>query len=192
MRFGKFIVIVLAVFFINGTLWAAGSKENVSRSAEDPTGFQDSIDISSKKPGKYNYYLEATDKAQNVTLSGPENIFNDPESDLPRVSIINPIPFMKVQGNLNIVGLAFDDDGVKSVEFAIYKGTDGKGAEVMRAVATGKDYLLVLLFRHNKPGNLAGRRLYHSRMGHRHQRSFGHWRFLSEWFKNSSQSTQNP
>ena len=140
MRFGKFIVIVLAVFFINGTLWAAGSKENVSRSAEDPTGFQDSIDISSKKPGKYNYYLEATDKAQNVTLSGPENIFNDPESDLPRVSIINPIPFMKVQGNLNIVGLAFDDDGVKSVEFAIYKGTDGKGAEVMRAVATGKDY----------------------------------------------------
>ena len=140
MRLGKFIVIVLAVFLISGTLWAAGSKENVSRSADDPTGFQDSIDISDKKPGKYNYYLEAKDKAQNVTLSGPENIFNDPESDLPRVSIVNPIPYMKVGGNLNIVGLAFDDDGVKGVEFAIYRGTDGKGAEVMRANATGTDY----------------------------------------------------
>ena len=144
MRLNKFIVFVLLAFIATG-LWAAPKKDNVSRAAEDPTGFQDSIDISEMKPGKYNYYLEATDKAQNVTRSGPENIHNDPESDLPRVTIINPIPQMKVYGNMNIVGLAFDDDGVKEVEFAIYRGTDGKGAEVMRAKATGTDYFSYFL-----------------------------------------------
>jgi len=139
MRLGKLCIFILMAFLVSG-LWAAPKKDNVSRTADDPTGFQDSIDISGMKPGKYNYYLEATDKAQNVTLSGPENIHNDPESDLPRVTVINPVPYMKVYGNLNLVGLAFDDDGVKGVEFAVYRGTDGKGEEVVRANAAGTDY----------------------------------------------------
>jgi hypothetical protein len=132
---------ICVLFLIIGSgLWAGGGKENVSKSAEDPSGFTDSLDISEKKPGKYNYYLEATDRAGNVTLAGPDNIYIDPESDLPRTTIINPLPYMRVQGNMNIVGIAFDDDGVKSVEIAVYRGTNDRGEEVTHVTASGTDY----------------------------------------------------
>ncbi|MCL2211247.1 MAG: Ig-like domain-containing protein [Treponema sp.] len=135
----KCLVVLAVLVFVCGSLWAGGSKE-VNRIAEDPAGFTDTIDTSKRKPGKYNYYLAATDKAGNVTLSGPENIFIDPVSDLPNVTIINPSPMMHVQGNMNIVGIAFDDDGVDLVELTVHRGTDGKGEELVRTRASGKDY----------------------------------------------------
>jgi hypothetical protein len=132
---------VWALFLIIGaSLWAGGRKDNVSKSAEDLSGVTDTLDISEKKPGKWNYYIEATDKAGNVTLAGPDNMYIDPASDLPGTIIINPMPKMCVQGNLNIVGIAFDDDGVKSVEIAIYRGANGKGEELVHEIASGTDY----------------------------------------------------
>jgi hypothetical protein len=129
------------LLIITSGLWAAGGRDgNISKTAEDPSGFTDTLDTSEKKPGKYNYYLEAKDRAGNKTRSGPENIYIDPESDLPRTTIINPLPYMSVQGNMNIVGIAFDDDGIQSVEIAVYRGTDGKGEEVVRVMASGTDY----------------------------------------------------
>jgi len=137
----KNLFICVLFLIIGSALWAGGGKDkNVTKSAEDPSGFTDTLDISDKKPGKYNYYLEAKDKAGNTTLSGPENIYIDPESDLPRTTIINPLPYLRVQGNMNIVGIAFDDDGVKSVEVAVYRGTNGKGEEITRVTASGTDY----------------------------------------------------
>jgi len=134
-----FVVVLLVIFSAN--LWAAGGRDaNESRSAEDPSGFTDSIDVNEKKPGKYNFYLEAKDRAGNVMRAGPDNIYIDPESDLPRATIINPLPFMRVQGNMNIVGIAFDDDGVQRVEIAVYRGTDGRGDEILRVTAAGTDY----------------------------------------------------
>lgn len=118
----------------------AKTKRAEAFKAEDPSGFTSSVDTSKKKPGKYNYYLEARDKANNITLSGPENIFIDPESDLPRATIINPMPNMHIQGNLNIVGIAVDDDGVKKVEITITRGRDGKGEELVRTTAEGTDF----------------------------------------------------
>jgi len=137
----KNLFICVLFLIIGSSLWAGGGKDKtISKTAEDPSGFTDSFDISEKKPGKYNYYLEATDRAGNVTLSGPDNIYIDPESDLPKTTIINPLPYMRVQGNMNIVGIAFDDDGIKSVEIAVYRGTDGKGEEIVRVTASGTDY----------------------------------------------------
>jgi len=137
----RFLTIFIIFFAISSVAWAGGRKEaNEKRTAEDPSGFTDSIDISKKKQGKYNYYLEATDKAGNITLSGPENIFLDPASDLPQATIINPAPNMRVQGNLNLVGIAFDDDGVEKVDLVITRGRDGKGEELVRVEASGKDY----------------------------------------------------
>ncbi|MDR3020580.1 MAG: hypothetical protein LBU66_06725, partial [Treponema sp.] len=121
-------------------LWAAGRKDNISRTAEDPSAFTDVMDTSEHKPGKYNFYLEATDKAGNVTRSGPDNIFIDPASDLPRVTIINPMLYMRVQGNLNMVGIAMDDDGVAEVHLTVHRGRDTRGEELVRAVADGTDY----------------------------------------------------
>jgi len=133
-----FLILVLSV--VAGIVWAGGGKDTISRSAEDPSGFTDRIDTSERKPGKYNYYLEAADRAGNTTRSGPDNIYIDPESDLPRITIVNPLPYMRVQGNMNIVGLAFDDDGVGSVELVVNRGTDGRGEELLRITASGTDF----------------------------------------------------
>ena len=135
-----FIFLAILLVFISG-LWAGGRRDaNESRVAEDPSGFTDTIDTVRKKPGTWNYYIEARDRAGNRALSGPENIFIDPESDLPVTTIINPTPFMHVQGNLNIVGLAFDDDGVEKVELIVTRGTDGRGEELVSVTAAGGDY----------------------------------------------------
>jgi len=127
--------------FLTASLWAAGRKEaNESHQVEDPAGFSTSIDITKKKSGKYNYYLEAKDKAGNTTLAGPDNIYIDPASDLPLTTTINPLPSMRVQGNLNIVGIAMDDDAVANVELTVTRGKDGKGEELVRVQAAGADY----------------------------------------------------
>ena len=131
---------VLLAYFCTAAIWAAGRKENESRATDEPGGFTDSIDISGKKPGKYNFYFEAKDKAGNISLAGPDNIYIDPESDLPLVTIINPMPEMRVQGNLNIVGIAVDDDAVAYVELMIRRGRDGKGEEILRIRAEGAEY----------------------------------------------------
>jgi hypothetical protein len=136
----RLIFICLLFIAFCGSIWAAGRKDNVSKFADDPSGFTDTFDITERPPGKYNFYIEATDRAGNATRSGPSNMFIDPESDLPRTTIINPLPNMSVQGNMNIVGIAFDDDGVKQVDIVVYRGTNGKGEEVARAKASGTDY----------------------------------------------------
>jgi hypothetical protein len=137
----KAIIFVVFLTFCLSAVWAGGRKENnASYTADDPSGFTDSIDINNKKTGKWNYYLEATDKGGNIALSGPENIFIDPVSDLPLVTIINPIPNMRVQGNLNIVGIAMDDDAVDQVWFTVTRGRDGNGEELVNAQASGTDY----------------------------------------------------
>ncbi|MDR0320307.1 MAG: hypothetical protein LBI28_02275 [Treponema sp.] len=139
MSVRKFFIFILLAVFTSG-LWAAGGKDNDNRTAADPSGFQDTMDTSERKPGRYNYYIEATDRAGNTARSGPDNITIDPASDLPYVTIINPLPHMRVQGNMNIVGLAFDDDAVDHVELSITRGTDGRGEELLRVNASGSDY----------------------------------------------------
>jgi hypothetical protein len=126
-------------------LWAGGRKENVKKTAEDPSGFTDSLDINSKPTGKWNYYLEARDKAGNIGKGGPENMFLDPESDLPRVTVVNPMPNMQVTGNLNIVGLGTDDDGVAAVDFRVNRGWGDKGEELVAARAKGTNFWSYLL-----------------------------------------------
>jgi hypothetical protein len=116
---------------------AGGRKENESHESENPEGFTSSIPIENKKTGKWNFYVQAKDKGGNTTNAGPYNIYNDPVSDLPITTVINPARNMHVQGNLNIMGVAIDDDGVDFVEFTINRGADGKGEELVRARAQG-------------------------------------------------------
>ena len=71
----KYLIFCVIALSFTCILWAGGGKDNLSFEAEDPSGFTDSIDTSEREPGKYNYYLEATDRAGNRTISGPENIF---------------------------------------------------------------------------------------------------------------------
>ncbi|MDR0302520.1 MAG: hypothetical protein LBI04_09455 [Treponema sp.] len=136
----KAVIFCFLIVLSFGVLWAGGRQANESKTAEDPAAFTDIIDTTEKKPGKWNFYMEATDKASNIARVGPDNIFIDPVSDLPRATIINPMLNMRVQGNLNIVGIAMDDDGVKSVWLKITRGRDGKGEELVNVQAEGADY----------------------------------------------------
>jgi hypothetical protein len=102
--------------FSVASVFPGGRKDNESHEVETPQGFTESINIEDKEPGKYNFYFEAQDKGGNTTIVGPENIYIDPESDLPIVNITNPRENMHIQGNLNIVGTCVDDDGVGYVE----------------------------------------------------------------------------
>ncbi|MDR2542554.1 MAG: hypothetical protein LBC80_03785 [Treponema sp.] len=136
----KFLVLCIIFSIFTGILWAGGGKDNISLTADDPSGFTDVIDTSERKPGTYNFFLEARDRAGNSTIAGPDNIKIDPASDLPSVTIVNPTQNMHVQGNMNIVGLAFDDDAVQKVELAITRGTDSRGEEVLRVTAEGTDF----------------------------------------------------
>ncbi|MCR4733520.1 MAG: hypothetical protein K5829_00740 [Treponema sp.] len=78
--------------------------------------WQEEFDLESRKPGKYNIMITATDLGGNQMIEGPYNLYVDPESDLPIAGITNPFPNMRVVGNLNIVGTCVDDDSVKYVE----------------------------------------------------------------------------
>ncbi|MDR0556407.1 MAG: hypothetical protein LBG43_00845 [Treponema sp.] len=110
----KKIIFTIFSFIVVASTWAGGKTEK--QSISDPAGFKETVDINSKKPGKYNFYVEADDKGANVQMAGPSNIFIDPESDLPVVMITNPSADMRVPGNLNVVGTCVDDDAVDYVE----------------------------------------------------------------------------
>ncbi|MCL2066132.1 MAG: Ig-like domain-containing protein [Treponema sp.] len=136
----KMVATGILWIFCAMTVWAGGRQANEAHYADDPSGFTSTIDTSEKKPGKYNFYLEALDKAGNSRIAGPENIYIDPESDLPIATVINPRQNMHVQGNLNVVGISVDDDGVSHVEIVISRGADGRGEELLRTRAEGAEF----------------------------------------------------
>lgn len=103
-------------------LSAGGQGEEKKEKAAGLENWSSAFDISTKKPGTYNIYAEAQDSAGNKKVAGPINIYVDPASDLPQVSIANPLPRMHVTGDLNIVGTCSDDDGVHEVYVKIDNG----------------------------------------------------------------------
>ena len=132
-------VAVLGILLFAGitAIHGAGRSENEAHSADTPEGFTGSIPIETKKTGKWNFFIEAFDKGGNSTKFGPHNIYNDPVSDLPVITIINPKVNMHIQGNLSIVGISADDDGVDHVELIVTRGPGVKGEELVRARAEG-------------------------------------------------------
>ncbi|MDR2257635.1 MAG: hypothetical protein LBE14_00645 [Treponema sp.] len=110
------VLIIGLLFCAAGMVPAGGRRDNVLNQAENPEGFTDAVNINERKPGKYNFYIESSDRGGNTAVSGPYNIYLDPESDLPVARITNPGAGMRVPGNLNIVGTCLDDDAVDHVE----------------------------------------------------------------------------
>ena len=116
-----------------GMLYAGGSKDIDTIQMTNNESWQQSIDISNKKKGKYNIIITATDIAGNEGYVGPFNMYIDPNSDLPIVNISNPKSEAVVSGNLNVIGTCVDDDAVDYVELRI----DG-GESIYRA--KGKEF----------------------------------------------------
>ncbi len=103
--------------------FAHGKGDVEEISVENMNSWQESFDLESRKPGKYNIMITARDLGGNVHVEGPHNIYLDPKSDLPICGITNPYPNMRVIGNLNIVGTCVDDDGVSRVDLVFDEGT---------------------------------------------------------------------
>lgn len=123
----------LILFCFGIYLYAGGSKDINTIEMPSNESWQESIDISGKKKGKYNIIITATDIAGNEGYVGPFNMYIDPNSDLPIVRISNPKTEAVVPGNLNVVGTCVDDDAVDYVELRI----DG-GENIYRA--KGKEF----------------------------------------------------
>ena len=109
-------ILFLSVFAsCSFSIFAFGKRDVTYREVEDMDSWQETFDITEKKEGKYNIYVEAKDQGGNTEIAGPYNLFIDPDSDYAISTITNPINNMRVPGNLNIVGTCVDDDGVAEV-----------------------------------------------------------------------------
>ncbi len=109
---------LLSVLFFVSTNLAfiyAADKIPVDDSLGGVNSWQNEYTLTEDMKGKYNVVVKATDSAGNVTETEAFNIFIDLESDMPKVGVTNPSVDQIVQGNLNIVGTATDDDDVESV-----------------------------------------------------------------------------
>ncbi|MBI9099545.1 MAG: hypothetical protein JEY91_13765, partial [Spirochaetaceae bacterium] len=98
------------------------SNETEYKMVEGLENWKYNYDISELKDGKYNLIIRSHDKAGNLSIGGPYNIFVDSESDLPTISISSPSQSMRAGGNINVVGTANDDDGISFVEIKIDDG----------------------------------------------------------------------
>ena len=112
---------------------AGGSKDTIDTPARKLDSWLEKVDISERKPGKYNILITGKDLAGNEGFAGPFNMYVDPNSDLPVTRITNPLQDMRVPGNLNIVGTCIDDDAVDYVELIL----DGAETPIR---AKGKEY----------------------------------------------------
>ncbi|MCR4953872.1 MAG: hypothetical protein K6A43_07340 [Treponema sp.] len=112
----KFFVVLLVLAAIPFCLFAHGQGDVEDIEVKNLNSWQEEFDLESRKPGKYNIMVTATDLGGNQMIEGPYNLYVDPNSDLPIAGITNPYSNMHVVGNLNIVGTCVDDDAVKYVE----------------------------------------------------------------------------
>ena len=80
MKLAKAFFVIFATLCFGGILWA---RDVETHSVENLKSWQDSFDLNSRKAGKYNIMVKATDLSENVALEGPFNIYLDPNSDLP-------------------------------------------------------------------------------------------------------------
>lgn len=124
------VLCIGVVYFV----FAGGKKEIDELETSSLDSWEESIDVSEKKTGKYNIMVTASDQGGNTTIAGPYNLYIDPESDFPTANITNPLTQQRVPGNLNIVGTCIDDDGVSKVELIF------DGDEDNPKIADGTDF----------------------------------------------------
>lgn len=132
---------ILLLILSHLALFGAGKKETPLTEASGGRNWEKVFDISDKKPGVYNIVVEGKDQAGNVTLAGPINVFIDPKTDFPVAAVANPLPGMRVSGDLNVVGTCVDDDGVAKIELRLDGGEwfDAQGGSFWSFYFKGRD-----------------------------------------------------
>ena len=114
----KKLLLCVCLFFSLVSFLSAGGKVE-TRTVDNPESWDEAFDLTEKKPGKYNVLVTAEDSAGNIGEAGPFNIYIDPRSDQPVVSITNPVKNMNITGTFSASGTCFDDDGIDYIEVAL-------------------------------------------------------------------------
>ena len=116
----KFVPVCFVTLFALVNVYAGGSKDVTVIDINSKDSWQETVDISQKKKGKYNVLITAADVAGNMGQHGPFNLYIDPSSDLPVVNINNPAAEARVTSTVvDVVGTCLDDDGIDYVEIKI-------------------------------------------------------------------------
>ena len=127
-RLASFVFLCCAL----SVVYAFGSRDITETELVPSESWQETLDVSAKKKGKYNILITARDTAGNVGYVGPFNMYIDPASDLPVTSIAFPASGANVIGNIDIIGTCYDDDAVAKVLVRIDDGDEiytAKGGE---------------------------------------------------------------
>ena len=115
--------LVILLFLCGTGLYAMGRADDTEPEAVNGLeNWDHSIDTSELPPGEYNIIVRGTDRAGNVGIGGPYNVFIDPSIQIPRVSISTPSEGGSTGNLVNVVGTAADDEGVVRVEIAVDDG----------------------------------------------------------------------
>ena len=101
---------------------AGGRGEEEYHEVTGTANWEHTIDVSELEPGRYNIVVRARDAAGNESIGGPYNVFVDPESGLPTVTILYPRPEQRAAREVFVVGTTQDNEGIARVEVRINDG----------------------------------------------------------------------
>ena len=122
MRYRGALIVWLCMA-LPGLLYSAGrTEEDDFQRVTGTNNWEHEIDVSDLDPGTYNIIVRARDEAGNEAIGGPYNVFVDPDSGLPTVTILYPQPQQRAGRELFVVGTASDNDGIARVEVRLNEG----------------------------------------------------------------------
>jgi len=122
---GKRYVLFAALLFLISSLHAQEEESAILETYQSVDGlnqWQKTLPLEGLKDGTYNLILRGRDAAGNAVESPAVDIQIDQDSDRPRSSISYPSPFLRISGNLTVLGSAVDDDQVDRVEVRLGEG----------------------------------------------------------------------
>ena len=122
-----FTGVLALVFFLPAAVYAGGSRQIITETADGIDIWQKEFDVSGMKKGTYNIIINAKDAAGNEGISGPFNIKIDPMAGLPEARVVYPEHGQVVREDVNIVGVADARYGIKQV---LIKIDDGEYQEI--------------------------------------------------------------
>jgi len=111
----RILMLFVAFVFLPSGLFAGGSKQIITETADGIDIWQQEFDVTGRKKGTYNIIITARDAAGNEGISGPYNIKIDPMAGLPEARVVYPENNQIIREDVSIVGVAAARYGVKSV-----------------------------------------------------------------------------
>lgn len=93
-------------------------KEDTFLPANGTLNWTKEFDISNAakyRRGKWHVTVKSRDNMSNYSEESSINVIIDPKSDIPTLTVINPVFNQRVASDLKIVGTAYDDDEIEKI-----------------------------------------------------------------------------